>query len=65
VAVAVATPEVNHLAAVAVHGDGGPDLITAAQIAMKRVGDLPIALIDVTVDDIGREKQLLSHSGSD
>ena len=48
--VAETTPEVHDLAAVAIDRERGSDLRTAGQIEPKRVGDLSVALIDVTAD---------------
>ena len=59
--VAETAPEIDDLAAIAVHREGGSDLLAAAQVATKRVGNLAVAVVDVTADEVRRELDLLSH----
>jgi hypothetical protein len=46
--VAVAAPQIDNLAAIAIDRDGGTDLFPTTEVAPKRVGDLPITLVDIS-----------------
>jgi len=61
VPVAITTPEIHHLAAVAIDGHGGPNLMATAEIASEGVGDPPVTLVHVAADGIGRGCHFLRH----
>ncbi len=56
-----ATPQIDHLAAIAVDGYRSSDLLTAAEVAAEHVGDLPVPFVDIATNEIGRDLYCLSH----
>ena len=59
--IAEATPQIDNLDAIAVHGDSRPDLLTADHVAAKNVGDFPIPRVDVPANETGRHCDPENH----